>query len=382
MGSGCNTSSSCPTYFKQTTPDTSVIYTGPAIPSLGICTGDTLNEVEAVVLQKLVDYSTGVGIHIPDIDLTACSLFSQFVTCCSDTCSDLNCLMHVIFDSLCILDNRLKVVEDYINDLKAGPYNTACLTGLSANPTLKEIIQKLLIDYCALKAQVASIQNQLTTLTTGLPTTIGNFLANALQSCQGSGGMTKSGTGASFTASFKGFVPVGGIIPYGGPTAGLFDTTGLGLANTPVCGWALANGNNGTTNMVEQVPVGAGTGVMGGTTPSNASGSNYTLFQKFGEAFHTLSGAEIPGVSFSGSTSSSTGSVQYFQVSRKHAQTGDNTMGYMGDGPGTSTAAGIPNGTLNFTIPGQSFSGSTGGGGGKHENRQPSTALLFIQRIS
>lgn len=382
MGSGCN--SNCPTYFKQTTPDSEIIYTGPAIPSLGICTGDKLSEIESVVLQKLVDYSTGVGINIPDIDLTSCDLFVDFITCCS-SCTDLNCLMKVIFTSLCTLYNDFSGLETKVNNLLNGPYDTSCLPGVGTNSTLNQIIQAMIKQICSLALSVSDLETKFNTFTSGLPTTIGNFLDNALSSCQGTsgtGGMTKTGSGATFAAAFKGFNLIGAIIPYAGPTAGLFDTTGLGLPNTPACGWAFANGNNGTQNMVEQIPIGVGIGAMGGTVPSNASGANYTLFSKVGEAFHTLSISEIPSFSVGGTIPSIIGSVDLGdQIGFVTSVSGNNGISYpfgIYGGP----AAPHNRVTANFTTPVTPFSATGGGSGAKHNNVQPSTALLFIQRIN
>lgn len=388
MGSGCI--SNCPAYFKKRIPDSNIEYTGPAIPSLGICTGDILTEVEAIILQKVIDYSTGVGINIPQIDLTSCNLFVNFITCCS-TCTDLNCLMQVIFTSLCTLYTDFTSLQSEINTLLNGPYALACLSGLGSNPTLVQIIQEIIKELCNAEAAITTLQGQISSLTTTLPTTIGNFLSNALSSCQSTAGMTKSGTGASFTASFKGFALVGVVLPYAGPTAGLFDSTGLGLVNTPACGWALANGNNGTQNMIGQVPVGAGIGIMGGTTPVNATGTNYPLFAKIGEPTHTLIATEIPstGVSVSGSHTH-----DFFAVSDCKSTTGNANNVWVVDvatpnpggcnteattGPFYNTPHTFSDKISTFT---GTYSGSTAGGGGSHNNVQPSTALLYIQRLN
>lgn len=396
MGSGCTTGGGSTTsiLFQKLTPDTMVQYTGAPIPSLGICTGDLLSEVEAAVLGAIINYSTGVGITLPNLaaDIAACSLFTQYITCCGAACDDLPCLMDIIFKALCILYTDITDLQTLVNSLLNGPYNTGCLTNLPANPTLKQIIQELILEFCILQAQVAALQVQVSTLTSGLPTTIGNFLANAIQSCQ-VGPVTKTGSGASFQVTFGGFTPVGGIIMYGGSIAGLFDSTGLGLPNTPACGWALANGQvqNGiqTIDMRGYKPVGVNDGTMGSGSQnaevnnSLHSGQNYGLNAHGGEINHILSNGEVPPTPLSGSVASGTGSVPFYTVSRKHAQTGDNTMGYMCDGTGTSTPCpSNPNASISFNIPGGALTGSVAGGGNGHENRDPYRSLYFIQRVA
>src|ERR1022692_915552 len=103
MATGCGTG--CSNLFGETTNDNQVIYTGPSIPALSICNGDQLSSVEAVIFQAILNYSTGVGIEIPNINYGTCGLFTQFVTCCNTGTApkDLDTLMQNIFTALCTL---------------------------------------------------------------------------------------------------------------------------------------------------------------------------------------------------------------------------------------------------------------------------------------
>lgn len=389
MGSGCT--SSCNDWFQKLTPDTGVRYTGPAIPSLGICTGDLLSEIEAVLIQKIVDYSTGVGIVI-DIDLTTCEAFASCIACC-DTCQDLPCILECYKNAICEIFGTVDDIDTILTDLTTG-YNTDCLTGVTTNSTLKQIIQALINQYCDLVDAVTTLQTTVNNL--NISTTIGDFLLDNLTTCQGTGTMIKSGTGSSAAIRFQGFVPIGAIIPYAGPTAGKFDSTGLGLANTDACGFALCNGNNGTVDMREQVPVGVGAGVMGGgTLPSNASGANYALFQLVGAASVTLSAAQS-GTGAHNHTANFTHSHQFgpFWEGASDATEAGTTNGYMKyiqtsdniNGPLTTdyadvapfNVAHVKDVTLNITT--STFAGAAASQA--HENRQPSRALLYIQRIA
>lgn len=388
MGSGCTGSNND---FFQKIEDFKIKYTGPAINALGICNGDTLNEIEAVVLQKLLDYSTGIGISIPSIDLTTCDLFKQDLTCCQ-TCTDLPCLMKAYLTGLCTLFTDFTTLQNLITTLLNGPYNIGCLSNLGTNPTLNTIIQELIFEFCALVTTVNNLQIQVNNLSSGLNTTIGNFLLTAIQSCNTQ--VSKSGSGASATITFKGFTPLNGIIAYGGPTTGLFDSTGLGLVNTEMCGWALCNGNNGTIDMRENVPMGAGAGVMGGSGsgPSNiGTPSNYGMGALVGEPKHILLTAELPTTSVS---VSGTHSHDLLAVSDAKSTTNISNNIWVIDctttAPGT---VGPDSSTPPYNIP-MTFGGKvlpttisltggiTGASNTPHENRQPSRALIFIQRIA
>lgn len=377
----CNPNLS-PKIFNPT-PDTSVVYTGPDIPALGICNGNILDMIEAIILQQIINYSTGIGIKIPGIDLTACALFTQYITCCTTptTVNDLDTLMSIIFKSLCVLYTDFTVLQAQVTALLSGPYNTCSLT-LGTNPTLSQIIQELILEFCALKTQVATLQTQVNTLSTGLGGTIGTFLLGAIKSCQ-TGSMVPAGSGATATITFSGFIPVGGYIGYAGTISGIFDSTGLGINPGPACGFALMNGNNGTVDMRGYVPVGVNDGTMGSAaqnpevTNSTYPGQNYSFNAHGGFINHTLNTSEIPPAGFSGSTTSVSGTATLWKGGRTHATTGDNTLTFQATGFGDAGNSY----TISMTVPGQSFSGTIGGGGAAHETRQPYRATYFIQRI-
>ena len=395
MGSGCN--SDCNNFFKEWTPDGDVKYTGPAITALGICTGDTLKEVEAVVLQKLIDYSTGVGISLPNIDLTTCDAFSSCITCCNNQCRDLPCLLDCYKTAICSLFDEVDSLSTSISALLNGPYDPACIPGLSVNPTLAQIIQKWLVDYCTLKDTVETLSTTVSTLSTNLPTTIGNFLLNAITTCTGNQTIEKFGSGASAVIQFKGFTPIGGIMPYAGTISGKVDSTGLGLTNTDLCGWALCNGNNGTVDMREQVPVGVGAGAMGGgTLPSNASGANYSLNALVGKASVQLTSDES-GTSAHTHTVTDNGHAHLFEFQMDQATANNLTtvkMNPLGTGSHTSwfnaatgviepASDGMITAYIGMSTTGVTVNANTGDVAKiAHENRQPSRALYYIQRIA
>jgi len=386
MGSGCVTNSSNG-YFQKLTPDFGVKYTGDPIPALGICTGDTLKEIEAIVLQKIIDYSTGTGITIPNIDLKACALFVDHVTCC-EGCDDLPCLMEIIFESLCTLYTDITELQTAVNDLLIGPYNTGCLP-IATNSTLKVIIQSLITEFCKLQTRVSTLETTVNTITSTLNTTIGNFLLNAITSCTGTQNVIKTGSGATASIAFKGFAPIGSIMPYGGSLS-VFDPSGLGISGSGACGWALCNGNNGTVNMIGLVPL--GTTDMVGTAPIPPP-LTMPINSIGGEYFHTLLNSEIPTVPFSG-TGNHSHRVRGVSVNTSTNGAGSNAsfvLDVCTSVPGFPGVATNCAGTANnvevwfdgrTSIESVAITGNIAGGGSKHENRMPYRALYYIQRIS
>lgn len=395
MGSGCTTNNTTSGYFQSGISDKGVIYSGPSIPALNICHNDTLSEVEAVILDRIIKYSTGLGICIPNIDLTACDLFkNQITSCCVTDCNELDDLMKIIFDSLCILYTDFKALDTKYTDLTTG-YVTGCLANVTTNSTLKQILQELLTEFCVLKSQVATLTTTVNTLSAGLNTTIGNFLNSAILSCNTQ--VSKTGTGASLQINFKGFTPLSGIIMYDGSLS-LFDASGLGRPNTEMCGWALCNGNNGTPNFQGFVPVGTTTmlttpDALGGTVP-------YNLNDTGGEVKHLLAPSESGTATHTHTVNEHGGHDHSFFFNRQqhvslNGSSSNNAMDATGALiPGTSgnnTAgtnpfvAKVPSDVTAFIS--KSNTGITLDSFGTpaltaHENRMPYRAVYFIKRVA
>jgi hypothetical protein len=392
MGSGCNNSSSG-NFFEKLTPDTGVLYTGQPIPALGICTGDRLNEVEAVLLQKIIDYSTGVGISIPNIDLSTCEAFKDCIVGCCSACTDLPCLLECYKNTICTIWGDVETLKDEVNTLLNGPYNALCLSGITSVSTLNQIIQQLIDEFCALKTAFGVLQTSVNGFVSGINTTIGQFLTNSIKTCQGSSAINVLNPGtASVQFNFQGFVPIGGIIPWSGSTAGKFDTTGKGISGTDWCGWAICNGQNGTPNMVGRVPMMA-TNIAGAIPPS---GYSFPYNTTGGEYAHTLTGAESGvaahthgltdnghdhGVEFGNhkfpNVAGANNAVDFTQVGN-HTSWRDAVTGVYQPASNPSYISYIMKAKTGIIISGASEQNAKVA----HNNVQPYIALYYIQRIS
>lgn len=391
MGSGCNSKvlGSFLSGGLKTIPDTSVKYTGDPIPQLGICTGDLLSEVESVILNAILNYATGKGIMISGIDLTLCQLFVQEITCCngpSTVSKQLDDLIRMIFTALCTLYTDYTTLKTTVDALINGPYVTGCLT-LGVSPTLSQIIQELITEYCVLVGRVTALELAVSTLSSGLSASIGNFLNSAISTCQ-TDSFVKSGSGASWTLALKGANPIGAIIMYGGPIVGVFDGTGKGYNPGPACGYQLCNGQNGSVDMRGFVPVGVNDGTMGGGSQiaivDNAinPGQNYAFNTTCGEIKHILSPSEIPATPLTINDDSTT-HIHGFVGRQDNYKFGGDRGAIDAVDPSFSGGASFFSGVDGVIAPTTlHITGTVGGGGGSHENRQPSKAVYFIQRIA
>jgi len=388
MGSGCNNSNNNG-FFGTPIPDKGVMYTGPAIPALDICTGDYLSELTAIILQKLLDFMVGKGIQVPEVNLEECPFIQEFITCCS-TDKSLEKLFTILFKAICSLKTDLTSLEDKIDEVLNITFNLRCLT--VSNPTIGNVINEIIREFCLLKTRVevleatvidlqrqidelsVSIVTEITDLVNSIiDTRIGNYLLNHIFSCGGFG-LSKTGTGSTATLQFNGMVPPLCPIPYVGALSN-FDNTGAGLSEKGYCGWFICNGQNSTPDMRGYTFASATTGVTGLGLDSRVSPNPTNYLDKVGEQKVVLTLSQLP-------SGSGTGSGVHNHKLKIPTQ-----FKYIADTPsgGSSLQILTPGGSLtheftteNATVTG----GSTGGENQPHENRQPTYHGVWIMRFN
>jgi hypothetical protein len=114
--------------------------------------------------------------------------------------------------------------------------------------SLKTVLQSILNTesaYCTqlqtLNTQITNLQTQINNLALTKPVVVTACDPSRVQ-------LTQSPTVNTF--KINGLVPPKTILPYFGPLTD-FTATGLGLPNTPMAGWAIANGQNGTIKVID-----------------------------------------------------------------------------------------------------------------------------------
>jgi len=222
-------------------------WVGSAYSDLDICINDSLTWVGNIILTKLSALLKGRGIIFEEDDLTL------------DDCDYLDGLLD---GEEMNLINILNVYKNAICELKEASdlsvatmtaftdvtlYTIDCLPDLDpcGDPyDFKTLIQAIITKLCALNTQFESIAS---TILLAIEEGTGNFIGGgAITSCGGNG-FVLSGTGDSTVLTFQALVPPNCPILYLGSTT-FFDVNGIGLPNTPYCGWYLCNGSNGTPN--------------------------------------------------------------------------------------------------------------------------------------
>jgi hypothetical protein len=245
------TDNSCP----DRTTTNCIDWQGEAHEELDICINDSLTWVTTKIIEKVKEHMKGEGIIFEDLDLAECEWLADLVG--NDL--DLISVLKGYKDALCELKAGLDAnTANLASFADATLYTLGCLDPEDpcGDPyTFKSLIQAIITKLCALNTQFLSIA---TTILDAIEEGAGNFIGGgAITSCGGNG-YSVSGTGASTVVKFEALVPPYCPIIFTGSTAN-FDSNGVGLPNTPYCGWYLCNGDNGTPNSSTLPQNGGGT---------------------------------------------------------------------------------------------------------------------------
>lgn len=335
--------------------DNCMKYTGEDIELLGICKGDPVSKVEQVIIEKLLEFAEGNGIELSDLTLSNCPSLQTALNGNSPT---LTRIIQLLWDNQCTL-------KSLIDQLAPSSYafNTACLTGLPANPKQEDILQAALNLLCSIKSTVDAFPTTYVKIS-DLNSLVTQIIQNNTQTP--SAGVQYKDRLAPYTA-----------VPYFGPLSN-FDNTGKGLSTL---GWDkvyICNGLNGTQDLRGRTLVGAVRNIPGGaldtavnpTNPLNITPVDYAIGDKFGENFVKLTTNEIP------SHSHPVNDPGHRHTLPPNIHQDGNAAG--GEGGSNEKA---PRVTLYTTTNTTGISIGATGGGQAHNNRQPSIACVFIMHI-
>lgn len=328
-------------------PDGCVQYTGDDIPALGICTGDTLSQVEQAIIDKLLTSLDGTGITVSEVTLENCEwLQDQFVGK-SNTLAN---LFQLLIDNQCTL-------KEMIDDLEETPFafDIKCLEGLTSTSTSDDILQSAINLLCTIKTTVDDIPNQYVKIS-DIDSYIAQYIANT-----------------ATTAQYYISIPSHVGLPYFGDM-GNFDNTGKGIESKGFKNIYVCNGQNGTPDLRGRVIAGAVKNIPGPSldsavdpTLSTNPNTNYSIADKFGTSYVTLTTNQIP---------SHTHTVT--DPGHSHAY-----EGYISEGRPCGSQCDREDRksskTTSLSYTGISIADT--GGGQSHDNRQPSIAACWIMAI-
>lgn len=329
--------------------DQCVQYTGPEIPELGICPGDTLYKFEAAIVKELLSFSDGSGIDISALVTNSCTFMSNQLGVLP---KNLLNILQILWNTGCTLKELIDEIDTEIGNNPV--FSTACLTGLPANPTRDDILQAAVNLLCSIKTTVDAIPTtyvKVSDLTT-LVTQIVNNISSG-------GGTIQYNTR---------LIPFS-VMAYFGPLSN-FDASGKGLTTLGFDKVYLCNGNNGTPDLRGRVIVGAVRNVPGGTPdtavdPANPLNPNWAINDKQGENAHLLTIPQLP---------SHTHGIT--DAGHSHPYAGELPDGRGSDGSKEATPATKQTG-LAYT----GISINSTGGNQPHNNIQPSIAGYYIMYV-
>lgn len=333
--------------------DNCVKYTGPDVPLLGICTGDTLSMVEAQIFEHLIGVMDGSSINLTDVSLENCTwLQAQFI---GKDKTIVN-LFQLLIDNQCTLK---AILDSFSTGVQV--FDTKCLTGLPENPTSVDILQAVVTQSCSMK------------------TTVDSFPSNYVKTSDLESLVLQIMQANPASINFPKNIPV----PYIGNLSN-FSNTGVGTGD--YAGWFIMNGLNGTQDWRGRAVVGAVRGVPGASLDAavdpavKGSNINYGIGDKFGEAFHALSPEEGPAHNHPVTDPGHIHPMAKFWM-RRINYGNENSTRVLQENQGQNSGLLTPVGDTSVSKATTGITVGVAGSGLAHENRQPSVAGVWIVRL-
>jgi microcystin-dependent protein len=355
-----------------------VRYTGLDVPALGIQNGDSLNFIEASLIEFLTSTLNGIGIK-PIVDpLIICNLVQQYLPDCGEF--TLNDYITALIKASCDLQEQVDILAADIATLNAD-YDVDCLTGVTSTSDTHAVLQAVITKLCDIDVDLAALALDVDTNYVKLAD-LNSLIAAYLSSVSPDG-----------TKYYTKMVPYT-VVEYYGPLTGNFDVTGAGLND-----WEkiyLCNGLNGTPDKRGRVGVGAIVGVGGGAMnpavdPATPTNPNYALNGVTGANTVALNTSQLP---------SHTHGVSVAESGHTHFTLGDvtDTTGVLPTNTTTvarqstfgtdeeyalrsSTSSGASLGLTSPALSNVSVTIANTGSGSGHSNIQPVLACYYIMYI-
>jgi hypothetical protein len=343
--------------------DRCVKYTGIAIPSLGIQTGDTLSFVEQALVTFLLSALNGTGIKIDVSSIDICLLVQKYLPTCGDfTIVDIS---KALIQAACDLQEQVDVIDSTLVTLNAD-YTIGCLTGVTASSDTHAIVQAVITKLCTVEVDLVALALDLETNYVRL-----DELDALIQAY-----LTSQGTGTKY---YNRMIPYA-VVEYYGPISGNFDGTGAGLVSGLWEKIFLCNGRNGTPDKRGVVGVGVTDGTMLGLTMDPKvipSSGNPTYSQNatiVGSNGVTLNGTQIPSHTHVGGANTTGAHTHNTQYGANGSGTLYAETPYISDVVAGVAGLTTSNGSHTHVITIEPF-----GGGLSHANFQPGLGCYYIQ---
>ena len=333
------------------TSDKCVVYTGDDIPLLGVCNGDSLFEVEEVIINKLLEITDGTGIILSELTLD-CPFIVALLNGEEQTVSN---LVQMLMTAACQTKEQLDALSTQVN--ASFSISTGCLT-LSANPTRDQVLQAIATKLCLMSTSLNAIAADYVKA---------SELCTLVSACiSGSGGSQEYTKMPKYIA-----------MPYHGPLS-VFDAAGKGIAAAGYDKVYICAGQTvGTFTLPDyrgRSPIGANTNIVGGTLdavvdPSLIQNSGYSIVPgtKKGAYTDTLVSSTIPAHTHAVVDPGHTHSYTRIDM-------GSHPGGSSVNRPQTQVTANTTSSTTGITL-------SSTGGSQPHNNTHPAIGCTFIMYV-
>ena len=293
--------SNCYSNCAEIQSDKCVKYTGIDITTLGINNGDSINYVVSAIMGFLITTLDASGIKYELEPGNVCTIISDRLIDCTDiTQKDIS---NALAAAICAIDTRVTALEDFDTSLEAN-YTPGCVSGVTGNEGTHAVLQAVIDKLCVAVTDLDALELNVSTnyvLISDIDTYIANYI---------------SGQSEAIVLGLKDRMIPYAVVEYYGPTS-VFDASGAGLDKTLEGGqdWRqiyLCNGNNFTPDKRGRVAVGATSGMGGGsfpvaTDPLITGNPTYALYTTTGTNIVTLTSAQIPSHTHTGTISTDPG---------------------------------------------------------------------------
>ncbi len=348
------------------TTDRCVEYTGEDVALLGICKGDTLYQIEQIVLEKLLVLMDGTGITFDDLTLD-CDFIKDII---SGQDVNLATLIQTMVVANCTLRDLITELDTKVN----APFtlDASCLT-LPASPTKDDILKAAVAKICEIEGKTTEIFSDYVKA---------SELCDKVQDCLTT---INNGGGDTIVQEYT-KMPKNVVVAYIGSLA-VFDSSGAGLASQGYDKVYICNGNNGTPDLRGYAIIGANVNVVGpsldaAVDPSQPNNAQYQFSTgtKKGEYSHTNTiqetaahshSATVPDhTHFSVGVGNDTTLTSGTSIINAHSSGGNLGYGLSGSSSTASIGKTSP-ASLAITV-------GSAGGNQPHNNVQPSYAAVYI----
>jgi len=355
----------------ENTSDKCVSYTGAAVPQLGITTPTNLLCIEETLINTVVSFLDGAGIHItinPDL---YCTLVTQYLPEGTPTLVQ---LLSALVQAACSLEAVTVANTEAITTLNS-PYTIGCLSGVTSSSNTHDVLQATINKLCLTVLDLEALALDVNTNYVKIADL--NSLIQAYLNGISAG-----------TQQYRKMVPYT-VVEYYGPLTN-FDGTGAGISSL---GWQniyLCNGNNGTPDKRGRVGVGAivTPGVTGPTlsatvNPANPGNPNYALGDTNGANSVTLLTSQLPAHSHT-TTAAATSIVNdpghfHYAGNSPEGWSSSGSIGMVNRDPrNVQTSTSYTGITVNTSV---GVTVNNTGDGASHPNIQPVLATYYIMYI-